>query len=67
VDEYFGREYSGPGYDPARSALEVMTCAFQMLFHKLPGKEGADLDKLVRRDPELLDLVLGLLFHYDPP
>ena len=63
VDEYFGREYPGTEY----SALEVMTCAFQMLFHKLPGGRGADLDDLVRRDPELLDLVLGLLFHYDPP
>ncbi|MBC6406279.1 MAG: hypothetical protein GDA41_11280, partial [Rhodospirillales bacterium] len=63
VDEYFGREYPGLEY----SALEVMTCAFQMLFYKLPGDRGADLDDLVRRDPELLDLVLGLLFHYDPP
>ncbi len=43
-----------------------MTRAFQLLFHKLPGDEGVDLDKLARRDPEMLDLVLGLLFHYDP-
>ncbi len=43
-----------------------MTRTFQMLFHKLPGAEGVDLDDLVRCDPEMLDLVLGLLFHYDP-
>ena len=73
VDPYFGREYgdpmlTGPGYDPDRPAMEVMTRAFQMLFHPLPGKDGIDidLDKLVRDDPEMLDLALGLLFHYDP-
>ncbi len=60
VDEYFGREYAGG------NAAEVMTRAFQILFHRLPGRRGADLDKLVRDDPEMLDLVLGLLFHYDP-
>ncbi len=60
VDEYFGREY------PGGHAAEVMTRAFQILFHRLPGRRGVDLDKLVRDDPEMLDLVLGLLFHYDP-
>ncbi len=60
VDGYFGREYAGG------RAAEVMTRAFQILFHRLPGDEGVDLDKLVRDDPEMLDLVLGLLFHYDP-
>ncbi|MBC6405258.1 MAG: hypothetical protein GDA41_05955 [Rhodospirillales bacterium] len=54
------------GYDPAWPAIEVMTRAFHLLFHKLPGDKGADLDDLVRRDPEMLRLVLGLLFHYDP-
>ncbi|MBC6416311.1 MAG: hypothetical protein GDA47_00570 [Rhodospirillales bacterium] len=44
-----------------------MTRAFEMLFYKLPEDEGADLDKLGCRDPEMPDLVLGLLFHYDPP
>jgi len=34
--------------------------------HKLPGREGAELDKLVRDDPGMLRLVLGLLFHQDP-
>ncbi len=53
-------------YDPERPALEVMTRAFETLFHKLPGDEGVDLDQMARRDPEMLDLVLGLLFHYDP-
>ncbi len=53
-------------YDPERPAIEVMTRAFQLLFHKLPGDRRVDLDKLARDDPEMLDLVLGLLFHYDP-
>ena len=57
---------AGIGYDPDRPAIEVMTRAFQILFHRLPGEEPVDLDKLVRRDPEMLDLALGLLFHYDP-
>ncbi len=74
VDPCFGREYGAPmltglDYDPDRPAIEVMTRAFQMLFHPLAGKDGIDidLDKLVRDDPEMLDLALGLLFHYDPP
>ena len=71
IDDYFGREYdpamlAGIGYDPDRPATEVMTHAFQILFHRLPGKEPVDLDDLVRDDPEMLDLALGLLFHYDP-
>ena len=71
IDDYFGREYdpamlAGIGYDPDRPATEVMTRAFQILFHRLPGKEPVDLDDLVRDDPEMLDLALGLLFHYDP-
>ncbi len=53
-------------YDPERPAIEVMTRAFQLLFHKLPGRRGIDLARLARRNPEMLDLVLGLLFHYDP-
>ena len=71
VDDCFGREYdpamlAGIGYDPDRPAIEVMTRAFQILFHRLPGDRPVDLDKLVRRDPEMLDLALGLLFHHDP-
>ena len=59
---------AGIGLDPDRPAIEVMTRAFQILFHlhRLPGEEPVDLDKLVRRDPEMLDLALGLLFHHDP-
>ena len=71
IDDYFGREYdpamlAGIGYDPDRPATEVMTRAFQILFHRLPGKEPVDLNDLVRDDPEMLDLALGLLFHHDP-
>ena len=35
----------------------------QMLFHHI---DGTDYTKeLIRKDPELLDLVLGVLFRYD--
>ena len=64
VDGYFGREYdpamlAGIGYDPDRPATEVMTRAFQILFHRLPGDKPVDLNDLVRDDPEMLDLALG--------
>ncbi|MBC6405355.1 MAG: hypothetical protein GDA41_06465, partial [Rhodospirillales bacterium] len=66
ADEYFGKEYGSAilerlGYDPDWPAVEVMTRAFQLLFHKLPDYEGTDLDDLVRDDPEMLRLLLGLL------
>ncbi len=60
VDSYFGKEYAG---FPA-PALEVITVAHQILFHPRHGEEL--LRRLVRRDPEMLDLVLGVLFRYDP-
>ena len=57
IDPYFGREYGGlPG--------EVMTMAIHVLFS--PVLEVELLRDLVRDDPELLDLALGVLFHYDP-
>ncbi len=60
VDNYFGREYAG---FPA-PALEVITVAHQVLFHPRHGEEL--LRRLIRDDPEMLDLVLGVLFRYDP-
>ena len=60
IDAYFGAEH--PGY--ADPALEVITRTHQILFHSLYGKER--LGKLVREDPEMLDLALGALFRYDP-
>ena len=51
-----------------QAAMPEVDRLFQILFHlhRLPGEEPVDLDKLVRRDPEMLDLALGLLFHHDP-
>ncbi len=59
VEEYMGREY-GPGEVPK----EVWPTAMQLVFHHF---DGTDYTKeLIRKDPELLDLVLGVLFRYDP-
>ncbi len=67
VDDYFGREYDHNSVKH-RPALEVVTRAFQMLFHPLKrSKDQVDLDKYLHRDPEMVDLVIGMLFHYDPP
>jgi len=72
IDEYFGLEYppemlEAVGYDPDHPALEVMTRSFQVLFHRLPHTDRkVDLDDLMRKNPDTLDVALGLLFHYDP-
>ncbi len=77
IDEYFGREYDdvmlrGVGYDPASPALEVITRAFQLTFHDIVRmrrdgtREVFDIARLSRDDPEMLDLVLGVLFHHIP-
>ncbi len=66
-DDYFGREYDHNSVKH-RPALEVVTRAFQLLFHPLKRKKDqVDLDKYLRDDPEMVDLVIGMLFHYDPP
>ena len=59
IRPYSGREY-GPGQDPQ----EVFTMAVQQTFHPVWGREF--LRRLVRDDPEMLDLVTGVLLHYDP-
>ena len=67
VDGYFGREYDHKTVKH-RPALEVVTSAVQMLFHRFDGPNGPiDLDDYLRDDPEMVDLVIGMLFHYDPP
>ena len=67
VDAYFGREYSSKRFRH-RPAREVATRAFQLLFHRLERrKDQVDLDRYLRRDPEMVDLIIGMLFHYDPP
>ena len=57
-----------PGSDTIQTGppVEVMTRAFQILFHRLPGNRRVDLNDPVRDDPEMPDLALGLLFHHDP-
>ncbi len=77
IDDYFGAEYDdvmlrGLGYDPDSPALEVITRAFQITFHEVvrPRRDGTrevlDIARLSRDDPEMLDLVLGVLFHHIP-
>ncbi|MCY4098839.1 MAG: hypothetical protein OXF40_11360, partial [Rhodospirillales bacterium] len=62
-DEYV-RPYTGREYGRVEAPLEVLTMAMQMTFHPVWRREH--LWDLVRKDPELLDLSLGVLFHYDP-
>ncbi len=59
VEKYMGREYDS-GEDPK----EVWAMAMHMLFHHIEGTDY--MRELIRDDPELLDLVLGVLFRYDP-
>ena len=57
IDAYFGREYDG---DPR----EVMTMTFQLLFGDSWGRNK--LHDMLREDPELVDLAVGVLMRYDP-
>lgn len=54
------RKYGMPDGD----ALEVATVAHQVALGSWFGDEM--LDVLARRDPRMLDLLLGVLFRYDP-
>ena len=67
VDSYFGKEYPmlGAEFAPNGPALEVITRAMQTTFYPLHGRKEF-LPDLVRYDPEMLDLTLGLLLRYDP-
>ena len=62
----------GLGYDPDSPALEVITRAFQITFHEVVversdgTREELNIARLLRDDPEMLDLVLGMLFHHVP-
>ncbi len=59
IEAYFGREY-----DDTDAPLEVLTMAVQTLFYPLHDKER--LTDFARYDPELLDLLIGVLYHFDP-
>ena len=58
IDPYFGKEYGGKG-----TALEVMTMSFEHVLSSDIRRAQALYDG----DRELFDLVIGALFHYDPP
>ena len=49
---------------PPKTPREVLTMGMQQLFYSVWGDEY--LDMMLRKDPEMLDLLLGLLFGYDP-
>jgi hypothetical protein len=66
VNPYQGKEYG------TRGALEVMTMAFEYALG-LAGGKGSSWGRAERnfvgmwqRDTEMLDLVIGLLFHWKP-
>ena len=65
ADHYIGREYAPDNPDAwPRGPMEVMTRALELTMRFTPFVGGADL--LHTKDPEMLDLVLGALFHFDP-
>jgi len=57
VSPYFSREY--PGDRPAR---EMLTMAFQYVLSDTTER----LALMHRSDREMLELVLGILFHFEP-
>ena len=57
----YPRECGGTGMDmPDGGALDVATTALQATLG------GKGLDEMAASDPRMLDLVLGLLFQFDP-
>lgn len=62
ISPYQGRIYSQQPYLGKHGALEVMTVGFQNVL----GGKSAELLKVVDKDREMLDLVIGLLFKYVP-
>ena len=69
VNDYMGKDYQGtiPGTEgnPDGDGLELPTRGYQYLFH--PPLGGPDmLGEMAEKDPGLLDLLLGVLFRYDP-
>ena len=71
VNAYMGKDYQktmpGTTGNPDLAdgdGLELPTRAFQIVLADINGKEW--LDQLAHSDPGLLDLVLGVLFRFDP-
>ncbi len=57
---YQGREYQTGG------AAEVMTMAFQPLLGEMDMWNALYLKRILERDPAMVRLALGLLFHWKP-
>ena len=64
VERYAGREYSD--LPPEESALEVMTVTFEQLLADPAEVRDSPYRLLLRDDPELAALAIGLLMRYDP-
>ena len=58
-DKYFN-PYQGKEYDG--QPLEILTMAFEWVL----GSDPATFEDFRRTDPEMLNLEIGLLFHYKP-
>lgn len=66
ADKYMGREYGDYKEIAPRAvgpAVEVITMAMQITLY---GCEGIGVRHLVKKDPEMLDLVVGTLLYFDP-
>ncbi|MDE2696197.1 MAG: hypothetical protein OXH97_06725, partial [Chloroflexota bacterium] len=61
IEAYTGREYPRTG---GSQPLEVMTTSIEQVLHTPHGRDR--LTTLLDDDPEMLDLVIGLLLRYDP-
>lgn len=74
VDAYQGREYRvSKGEAAAGGALEVITMAMEYVVGGMARRPGspqaqsrAALQKVFQHDKELLELVIGVLFHWSP-
>lgn len=63
INPYQGKIYSGRGrYLGKHGAMEVMTMGFESVL----GGSPATLDRLLKEDREMFDLVIGVLYHYVP-
>ena len=64
-DDDYALAYAGRDYlRPDGGATEVWTTHMQALLHDLWGKEL--LPRMLRDDPAMVDMMLGLLLGYDP-
>ncbi|MDE0272059.1 MAG: hypothetical protein OXP11_12710 [Gammaproteobacteria bacterium] len=63
-DDDYALLYAGRDYPDYGDALEVWSVHMQSLLHDFEGREM--LGRMVRDDPAMLDLIIGLLLEYDP-